>query len=133
MFRAMEGSDNLKGIIALSLAQLVKMTAAQHDDLRPIIDAFDPDVAATWQPDEAFFKRMPRESLAAALKEACVPGIAPSKKKKELVEMALRHLVPTGWLPKPLRTPSYKGPGSNAWADAAGAAAVGEGVEEKAA
>lgn len=110
--------------IAISLAQMLRITDSEMQDLRPIIDHFDPDVSAHWQPDEMFFKRMPRESLAAALTEANVAGGTPSKKKKELVEMAIRELPAKGWLPKPLRTPSYKGPGSNAWADAQGAAAV---------
>ena len=71
-----------------------------------------------WQPTEDFFKRMPRESIAAALGEAAIPGVTPSKKKKELVEMAVRDLILLGWLPKPLRTPCYTGPGSNTWSQA---------------
>jgi ParB family chromosome partitioning protein len=126
VFGALAGSEHLDQAIALSIAPLLKYDAAMLDALRPIIDAFDPDVAAFWQPDAEFFKRMPRESLAAALGEAAVSGVTPSKKKKDLVEMAVRELTPKGWLPKPLRTPSYKGPGSNVWADAAAAAAVGE-------
>lgn len=132
-FRGLDQGANLPAFIAMSLAPLIKVTVAEHGNLRPIIDAFDPDVTRVWEPREDFFKRLPRESLAAALTEACVPGATASKKKKELVEMALRHLVPTGWLPKPLRTPSYKGPGSNAWADAQGAKAAGIEQEDEAA
>lgn len=132
MFDALCADALLDQIIARSLAPLLKITDAQMQDLGPIIKHFDPDVAAHWQPDEQFFKRMPRESLAAALNEAAIAGVTPSKKKKELVEMAVGQLVPKGWLPKPLRTPSYKGPGSNAWADAQGSAVVQQ-VEEKAA
>jgi ParB family transcriptional regulator, chromosome partitioning protein len=133
MFRALEGDISLHDVIARSLAPLVKVVSYEQDDLRPIIDAFDPDVLGSWQPDAEFFKRMPRESLAAALAEAAIPGVTPSKKKKDLVEMAVRDLAPKGWLPKPLRTPSYKGPGSNAWADAQGAKAAGIEAEEESA
>lgn len=133
MFDALSPNALLDQVIARSLAPLLKISDGHMQDLRPIIDNFDPDVAAHWQPDEQFYKRMPRESLAAALGEAAIAGVTPSKKKKELVEMAVRELTPKGWLPKPLRTPSYKGPGSNAWADAAGAAAVEQLSEEKAA
>lgn len=110
--------DLLDHQIARAIAPLFHCSASNIDALRPLIDAFDPDIASIWAPDEGFFKRMPRESLAAALGEAAIAGITPSKKKKELIEMAVRDLVPLGWLPKPLRTPSYVGPGSNAWADA---------------
>lgn len=132
MFESLPDGVFLDFVIARSLAPLLKISDGQMQDIRPIINHFDPNVAAHWQPDEAFFKRMPRESLAAALGEAAIAGVTPSKKKKELVEMAVGQLVPKGWLPKPLRTPSYKGPGSNAWADAQGAAVV-EQIEEKAA
>lgn len=118
IFGAIEKHMALEELISRSLATLFKCSTSNIDELRPIIDAFDPDVISHWQPDVEFFKRMPRESLAAALGEAAIPGVTPSKKKKELVEMAARDLVLLGWLPKPLRTPSYKGPGSNAWADA---------------
>jgi len=118
IFKATENHQALDTLIARSLAPLFRLTASSMDELRPIIEAFDPDVGSGWQPDAEFFKRMPRESLAAALGEAAIAGVTPSKKKKDLVEMALRDLVPLGWLPKPLRTPSYKGPGSNAWAEA---------------
>jgi len=125
LFIALETIEGFDRLLGAGLAPLFNCRPHEMAGLRPIISAFDPDVLEAWQPGEDFFKRMPRESLAAALTEACVPGASPSKKKKELVEMALRHLVPTGWLPKPLRTPSYKGPGSNAWANAQAAAAAG--------
>ena len=118
IFASIEIHMGLEDLISRSLAPLFKLSTSNVDELRPIIDAFDPDVAAHWQPDVEFLKRMPRESLAAALGEAAIAGVTPSKKKKDLVEMAVRDLVPLGWLPKPLRTPCYKGPGSNAWADA---------------
>jgi ParB family chromosome partitioning protein len=126
MFESLGENAVLDDVIARSLAPLLKIADSQMQDLRPIIDAFDPSVLSIWQPDAEFYKRMPRESLAAALAEAAIAGVTPSKKKKELVEIAVRELTPKGWLPKPLRTPSYKGPGSNAWADAAGAAAAGQ-------
>lgn len=118
LFARLDAHQSLDTFIAFSLAPLFQCLTRDMDELRPIIDAFDPDVISQWQPDAEFFKRMPRESLAAALGEAAIAGVTPSKKKKDLVEMALRDLVSLGWLPKPLRTPSYKGPGSNVWADA---------------
>lgn len=118
IFKALADHQDLDTLIAHSLAPLFRCFMGDMDDMRPIFQAFDPDVAADWLPDAEFFKRLPRESLAAALGEAAIPGVTPSKKKKDLVEMAVRDLVPLGWLPKPLRTPSYRGPGSNAWADA---------------
>ena len=111
-------AEAVAAIIARCLALLFVVRDSVPDTLQPLITSFDPDVAKVWEPGEEFFRRMPRESLVSALGEAAVTGVAPSKKKKELVEMALRALPPVGWLPKPLRTPSYKGPGSNTWAEA---------------
>jgi len=126
VFTAAEQHPDLDRLVAMSLARLFALDPQSMQELRAIIDAFDPDVTGLWLPDADFYKRMPRESLAAALAEAAIAGVTPSKKKKELVEIAVRELTPKGWLPKPLRTPSYKGPGSNAWAVAAGAAAAGK-------
>ena len=114
---AFDVEDAVKSIAVLTAA-LFNLGASIPDAVRHLIDAFDPDVAAIWQPNEAFFKRLPKDSLAAALNEAAIPGVTAAKKKRELAEMALRDLVPLGWLPKPLRTPCYTGPGSNRWADA---------------
>lgn len=124
-------AETVNATIALSIASVLNLHETIRDDHRPLIDLFDPDVTAAWQPNEEFFKRMPRESLAAALKESAVPDVTPSKKKKELVEMAIRHLQPMGWLPKPLRTPCYKGPGSNVWADARAAQLADEATAQQ--
>jgi ParB family transcriptional regulator, chromosome partitioning protein len=120
VFSALETADaeKLTGIIARCLAPLFVLRDRVPDEIEPLVLSFDPRVSKVWEPGEEFFKRMPRESLAAALGEAAIPGVTPAKKKKELVAMALNGLVPVGWLPKPLRTPSYKGPGSweaNPW------------------
>lgn len=118
VFAALENHAALDDVIAKAIAPLFNCHSSELEELRPLINAFDPSVISHWQPDAEFFKRMPRESLAAALSEAAIAGVTPSKKKKDLIEMAVRDLVPLGWLPKPLRTPGYAGPGSNAWADA---------------
>lgn len=115
---AQQPHEPVASAIAKCMALLFRIPLAVDDWLKPLIDAFDPDVSSIWWPGEDFFKKMPRDMLAAALGEAAVPGVTPGKKKKEMVEMALRALPAMGWLPKPLRTPSYKGPGSNAWSQA---------------
>jgi ParB family transcriptional regulator, chromosome partitioning protein len=123
-------ADNL---LAEALALTFAFGTHIPEDERAILSAFDPDVSAVWEPNEEFFKRMPRESLAGALGEAAITGATSSKKKKDLVEMCMRDLLPLGWLPKPLRTPSYKGPGSNAWADAQAAKLADSIVHQQAA
>ena len=112
------GGSDLDAILAVLVARAFALRGNFAASAKHYIEVFDPDVSAHWQASEEFLKRLNRESLAAALNEAAIPGVTPAKKKKELVEMALRDLVPLGWLPKPLRTPCYKGPGSNRWADA---------------
>lgn len=79
-----------------------------------LVRLLDPQI--TWRPDRAFFQRLKREHLRHALAEAAVQT-APSQAKPALVDLAVEHLIPPAWLPEPLRTPSYAGPGSNQWAD----------------
>jgi ParB family chromosome partitioning protein len=119
VFARLESSDatTLASLQALALGALFSCGGAIDEELRPLIDAFDPHITL-WQPGEEFFRRLPKEALAQALGEAAIAGVTPSKKKAELVAMCLKSLVPLAWLPKPLRAPSYKGPGSNTWSDA---------------
>jgi ParB family transcriptional regulator, chromosome partitioning protein len=110
-------TENVDAIIAAGLARLFNIDSEIKPEHKRLIIGFDPDCAAIWQPGEEFFKKLSRDALVHALGEAAIAGVTPSKKKKELVEIALRELPKLGWLPKPLRAPNYKGPGSNAFAD----------------
>jgi ParB/RepB/Spo0J family partition protein len=101
-------------LFALLLADSLDWGMASPRDL---VRRMDPEPQRWWQPDEAFFNRLNRAQLSAALSEAAVNHKS-SAKKPDLVAIASRQLPPSGWLPDPLRAPNYAGPGSNAWAEA---------------
>jgi ParB family chromosome partitioning protein len=101
-------------LFALLLADALDWDIASSRDL---VRRLDPEPGRWWQPDEAFFNRLNRSQLSAALSEAAV-NHKPSAKKPDLVAIATRQLPALGWLPDLLRGPSYAGPGSNAWAEA---------------
>jgi ParB family chromosome partitioning protein len=101
-------------LFALLLADALDWGIASPRDL---VRRLDPEPGRWWQPDEAFFNRLNRAQLSAALSEAAV-NHKPSAKKPDLVAIATRELPALGWLPDPLRGPSYAGPGSNTWAEA---------------
>jgi hypothetical protein len=65
-----------------------------------------------------------KTQLAAVIAECGGPRPAKTARKAELVSEAAGLATGTGWLPAELRTPSYTGPGSNAWAEARAAAAI---------
>src|SRR6185503_7882338 len=81
--------------------------------------AIDPDMTAEgFKPDLEFMGRLNRAQLLQVIGD-CEPTFKTpaSWKKAELVDEASGRAQATGWLPQLLRTPSYKGPGSNAWAE----------------
>lgn len=107
--------------ILLASALDINMNFMSRPAIATLIQRVDPDVGKYWQPDATFFGRLKKPDLIEALGEAAVPNIPKSGGKAPLVELAAAKLPATGWLPKPLRAPSYAGPGSNAWADRQGA------------
>ena len=60
-----------------------------------------------WAPTpEGFYERLPKATLAEAVREAKVPPLGVSLvnvKKTEAARLAARALAGTGWLPEPLR------------------------------
>lgn len=115
--------DELWRLQALLVARALKIdfTFIGDADVSALIQRFDPEVGRQWTPDEAFFRRLRKPDLIAALDEAAVADIPRSGNKGQLVGLAVARLPAMSWLPKPMRSPSYAGPGSNAWADAQGA------------
>jgi ParB-like chromosome segregation protein Spo0J len=106
-------------LVARSLR--ISMGFMSDPDVILTIKRFDPEVAKWWTPDAEFFKRLKKPDLIEALEESAAVNIPKSGSKSQLVELAAADLPAKGWLPKPLRSPCYAGPGSNAWADAQGA------------
>lgn len=104
-------------IEAALAADLFEVLSLKNVDVQAAIALVDPDMTAEgFHPDAEFFGRLNRVQLTAAIAEIDPVKVVPaSLKKAELVEIATTLSELHGWLPPPLRTPSYKGPGSNAW------------------
>ena len=101
------------GLIARHLNVTKRLSDA---NVQALITRMDPDVIQVWQPDAAFFKKLKSADLTECLIEVnhgTLPeGVSAKAKKAELVAKAASLAPPAGWLPKPLRTASYVGPGS---------------------
>jgi hypothetical protein len=99
---------------ALLVARALKidMNFMADPDVSTMIQRFDPEVGKVWMPGEAFFQKLKKPDLVAALEEAAVVDIPRSGGKAQLVALSLAKLPALGWLPKPLRAPNYAGPGS---------------------
>ena len=104
------------GLIARHLNVTKRLTDA---NVQSLITRMDPDVIKVWQPDAAFFKKLKAPDLQECLIEVnhgTLPeGVSAKAKKAELVTKAAELTKGTGWLPKPLRTACYVGPGSEHW------------------
>jgi ParB family chromosome partitioning protein len=107
-------------IEAVLAADLFRVSSLKNPDVRAVIEMIDPDMAAEgWHPDAEFMGRLNRPQLVAVIAEIDPErGTPVSTRKPELMEIARSLAELHGWLPPPLRTASYKGPGSNAWAQA---------------
>jgi ParB family transcriptional regulator, chromosome partitioning protein len=102
------------GLIARHLNVMKRLIDA---NVQALITRMDPDVIKIWQPDLAFFKKLKAADLTEGLIEinhGTLPeGVSAKAKKAELVVKAAGLAPAAGWLPKPLRTASYLGPGSD--------------------
>ncbi len=112
--------EDLIRIEAFLAADLFRVSSLKNPDVAAVISLIDPDMGAEgWKPGAEFMGRLNRAQLTATIAEidaqAAIPAVL---KKPELAALAADLAELHGWWPAPLRTPSYKGPGSNAWADA---------------
>jgi len=148
MVKALAAAEGFAGLLALietftpeQVTALEAMMAAhwftanslRHVDVRAVIDALDPDMRAEgFAIDEAFLGRLSRDQLALVSAEITPDAPVTKGKKPEMVAAILPLISQSGWLPEQLRTPSYRGPGSEDQAEASDAAEE-QAPEEKAA
>jgi hypothetical protein len=148
MVKALAAAEGFAGLLALietftpeQVTALEAMMAAhwftanslRHVDVRAVIDALDPDMRAEgFAIDEAFLGRLSRDQLALVSAEITPDAPITKGKKPEMVAAILPLISQSGWLPEQLRTPSYRGPGSEDQAEASDAAEE-QAPEEKAA
>lgn len=103
---------------ALMTAMAFQCNSLANSDVRAVIEMVDPDMTAEgFAVGEEFLKRLNRQQLDAIISECSHDPLKASAKKVEAVSAAAVAADATGWLPPQMRTPSYTGPGSNAWAD----------------
>jgi ParB-like chromosome segregation protein Spo0J len=131
--------DQIIQLEAYLAADQLSFSNLKSDDVRYVIDLIDPDMKAEgFAPDEAFLAKLSAKQVNLILAEID-PKTPPFKgKKPDLVAHALPQIELHGWMPQPLRTPSYKGPGSASWQEAIAqllvdeAEAAREGVQQAA-
>lgn len=100
-------------------ADTFAVSSLKNTDVQAVITMIDPDMAGeSWKPGAEFMGRLNRAQLTAVISD-CDPTfkMPAAAKKAELVDEAAGRALATGWLPPQLRTPTYTGPGSNAWAE----------------
>lgn len=94
----------------------LSLTAIKNTDAAALIMLVDPDMrAGGFAPDEAFFARLSRDQLLLISAEIHEGNIIKKGKKPDMVQAILPQVQASGWLPPQLRTPSYEGPGSDAF------------------
>lgn len=105
---------------ALLAAALFKVSSLRNKDVATVITLIDPDMEAEgFKPGKTFLEKLNKAQLMAIVEEIKPDEkIAASIKKADLVTALEPGVIASGWLPAVLRTPSYKGPGSNAWIEA---------------
>lgn len=148
MVKALAKAEGFAGLLALletftpeQVTALEAMMAAhwftanslRHVDVRAVIDALDPDMGAEgFTIDAAFLGRLSRDQLSLISAEITPDAPITKGKKPDMVAAILPLITQSGWLPQHLRTPSYRGPGSEDQAEASDAAEE-QAPEEKAA
>jgi len=106
-------------IEAYLAADTFTVSSLKNPDVQAVLAMIDPDMTAEgFAPGAEFLGKLNRKQLLGILSEIDpAHGIGKDLKKPDLVLIVDSRANGAGWLPPPLRTPSYKGPGSNAWAD----------------
>lgn len=100
-------------------ADQLSFSNLKSEDVACVISLIDPDMKAEgFAPDAEFLAKLSAKQVNLILAEID-PKAPPFKgKKPDLVAHALPQIEMHGWMPAPLRTPSYKGPGSASWQEA---------------
>jgi ParB-like chromosome segregation protein Spo0J len=129
--------EQIMQIEACLAAAVFKCSSLSNSDVRAVIEMIDPDMRGEGFVIGAdFLGKLKRDQLDLVMAECGGEPAAKTAKKVEVVEAVAAIVTTTGWLPFELRTPSYEGPGSNAWAEkiseAAAVAAAPEATPEAA-
>lgn len=124
-----------EGIITVEAylaADLFSVSSLRNREVAAVISLIDPDMTTEGFIVRAeFLEKLNKVQLMAIAAEIKPDEtIAASIKKADLVTALEPSVIASGWLPAVLRTPSYKGPGSNAWVEARDAKLTDEAIAE---
>ena len=99
--------DLLAYVSALTINAVETRPHARGGPADALAEALALDMRKWWTPTpEGFYERLPKATLAEAVREAKVPPLGVSLvavKKTEAARLAARALTGSGWLPEPLR------------------------------
>jgi ParB family chromosome partitioning protein len=108
--------EQITAIEAAMAAHWFQIDVLRNVDVQVVIKAIDPDMSAEgFKIDAEFLGRLSRDQIALITVEINPDEPVAKGKKPEMVAAALPLIEKSGWLPAQLRTPSYAGPGSEAW------------------
>lgn len=126
--------EQITAIEAAIAAHWFTIDALRNVDVQTVIKAIDPDMRGEgFRIDADFLGRLSRDQIAIITVEINPDAPVAKGKKPEMVAAALPIIEAAGWLPEQLRTPSYKGPGSEAWKPPAAASKTATQAQDKAA
>lgn len=114
-FLVSQDTETLSMLLAFAVSQRVfavdQGSSYSRERVRASNDlarAVDLDMADFWEPDAAFFARIPKAEVVGAMGEGAGVGVTPALeklKKAELAEQAAAALQGKRWIPDVLRTP----------------------------
>jgi hypothetical protein len=100
MFDTFNSPAKLAKLVGVLAANAMPRLTAKHG----LFKHMPMEVEKLWRPDAAFFERISSAQMMDALKEAKAPLPKGGLKKAEMVAWCAKHIPPTKWLPKQLRT-----------------------------
>jgi ParB/RepB/Spo0J family partition protein len=104
-------AETIGTIDAVVTASLLRFGSLADADVRAVMAMIDPEIGMEgFKVDGDFLARLNREQLSLIAVE-CGKDV-PKGKKPDMIAALLPMISEAGWLPAQLRTPSYRGPGS---------------------
>lgn len=108
--------ERITALEAVMAAHWLSFSVLRNVDVQAVIAAIDPDMRAEgFTIDADFLGKLSCDQLALISVEINPDEPVAKGKKPEMVAAVLPLIEKSGWLPPQLRTPSYRGPGSEHW------------------
>ncbi|WP_196504030.1 ParB/RepB/Spo0J family partition protein [Aestuariivirga litoralis] len=119
--------EDIATLQAFLAADDFELDSLSNVDAHSVFSAIDPPIGGEGFGIGAdFIGRLNRAQIEAIAHEIAPQGKFVKGKRGEMAMALLPMVESSGWLPQPLRTPSYQGPGSASWAEKIAEAAMPE-------